>query len=84
MDPLQASYFTKVNETMFDRKTEEMLEFFKSLEGILPAILQHIDNPMVMDLLLKIISLEKTEGGQGIVDVSLLKIFLRELLKAWN
>lgn len=84
LDPLQASYFTKVNETMFDRKTEEMLEFFKSLEGILPAILQHIDNPMVMDLLLKIISLEKTEGGQGIVDVSLLKIFLRELLKAWN
>ena len=70
LDPLQASYFTKVNETLFDRKTEEMLDFFKSLEGIIPAILQHIDNPMVIDLLLKIISLEKTEGGQGIVDVS--------------
>jgi hypothetical protein len=25
---------------------------------------------MIMDLLLKIISLEKSEGGQGIVDVS--------------
>ncbi|KAF7618906.1 SIT4 phosphatase-associated protein-domain-containing protein [Aspergillus flavus] len=68
LDSLQASYFTKVNETLFDRKTSEMLDFLKSLEGIIPAILQHIDNPMVMDLLLKIISLEKVEGGQGIVD----------------
>ncbi|EAW10541.1 putative Sit4-associated protein (Sap185) [Aspergillus clavatus NRRL 1] len=68
LDPIQAGYFTKVNETLFDRKTGEMLEFFKSLDGIIPAILRHIDNPMVMDLLLKIISLEKSEGGQGIVD----------------
>lgn len=75
LDSLQASYFTKVNETMFDRKTEEMLESFKSYDGIVPAILQHIDNPMVMDLLLKIISLEKTEGGQGIVDVGSLLPF---------
>ncbi|KAA8648737.1 uncharacterized protein ATNIH1004_004622 [Aspergillus tanneri] len=68
LDSVQASYFTKVNETLFDKKTSEMLEFFKSLEGIIPAILLHVDNPMVMDLLLKIISLEKAEGGQGIVD----------------
>ncbi|OJJ49052.1 hypothetical protein ASPZODRAFT_13789 [Penicilliopsis zonata CBS 506.65] len=68
LDSLQASYFTKVNETLFDKKTEDMLEFFKSLDGIIPAMLQHVDNPMVMDLLLKIISLEKSEGGQGIVD----------------
>ena len=31
-------------------------------------MLQHVDSPMVMDLLLKIISLEKADGGQGIVD----------------
>ncbi|KAJ5606021.1 hypothetical protein N7510_008802 [Penicillium lagena] len=68
LDSLQASYFTKVNETLFDKKTEEMLDFLKSLDGIVPALLQHIDNPMVMDLLLKIISLEKAEGGQGTVD----------------
>ncbi|KAF5864670.1 hypothetical protein ETB97_006947 [Aspergillus alliaceus] len=68
LDSLQASYFTKVNETLFDRKTSEMLDFLKSLEGIVPAFLQHIDNPMVMDLLLKIVSLEKVEGGQGTVE----------------
>lgn len=68
LDPLQAGYFTKVNETLLEKKTEEMLDFFKSLPNIVPAILQHVDCPMVMDLLLKIISLEKSDGGMGIVD----------------
>lgn len=69
LDPLQASYFTKVNEALLDKKTEEMLDLFKSLDGAVKSMLQHVDSPMVMDLLLKIISLEKAEGGQGIVDV---------------
>ncbi|KAF2089476.1 SAPS-domain-containing protein [Saccharata proteae CBS 121410] len=68
LDPVQAGYFTKVNESLLDRKTEDMLEFFKSIENIVPDMLQHVDCPSVMDLLLKIISLEKSEGGQGIVD----------------
>ncbi|KAL4798724.1 SIT4 phosphatase-associated protein-domain-containing protein [Aspergillus venezuelensis] len=68
LDSIQASYFTKVNETLLDKKTGEMLDLLKSMDGIVPAILQHVDNPMVMDLLLKLISLERTEGGQGIVD----------------
>ena len=70
LDPVTAGYFTKINETLLDKKTEETLEFVKSLEGIVPAMLRHVDCPMVMDLLLKIISMEKAEGGQGIVDVS--------------
>ena len=69
LDPVTAGYFTKINETLIDKKTEETLEFFKGLEDIVPAMLQHVDCPMVMDLLLKIISMEKAEGGQGIVDV---------------
>jgi SIT4-associating protein SAP185/190 len=69
LDPLQASYFTKVNEALLDKKTEEMLDLFKSIDGAVKNMLQHVDSPMVMDLLLKIISLEKVEGGQGIVDV---------------
>ncbi|KAI5810463.1 SIT4 phosphatase-associated protein-domain-containing protein [Pyronema omphalodes] len=68
LDPLQASYFTKVNETLLDKKTEEMMAFVKSIDGIVPRILKHVDCPMIMDLLLKIISMEKSEGGAGIVD----------------
>lgn len=70
LDPVQAGYFTKVNESLLDRKMEEMLDFFKSLDNIVTDMLQHVDCPVIMDLLLKIISLEKSEGGQGIVDVS--------------
>lgn len=69
LDPLQASYFTKVNESLFDKKTEEMLGLLKSMEGAVQDILRHVDCPMIMDLLLKIISLERTESGQGIVEV---------------
>lgn len=75
LDPLQASYFTKVNETLLDKKTEEMMSFVKSLHGIVPRILRHVDCPMIMDLLLKIISMEKCEGGAGIVDVRCGNIF---------
>ena len=69
LDPVTTGYFTKINETLLDKKTEETLDFIKSIEGIVPAMLQHVDCPMIMDLLLKIISMEKAEGGQGIVDV---------------
>lgn len=69
LDPLQASYFTKVNESLFDKKTEEMLDLLKSLDHAVPDMLRHVDCPMIMDLLLKIISLERTDSGQGIVEV---------------
>ncbi|KAF2110542.1 extragenic suppressor of kinetochore protein 1 [Lophiotrema nucula] len=68
LDPVQAGYFTKVNESLLDRKMEEMIDFFKSVDNVVADILQHVDCPMIMDLLLKIISLEKHDGGQGIVD----------------
>lgn len=70
LDAIAAGYFTKINETLLDKKTEEMMEFVKTLDNIMPAMLQHVDCLMVMDLLLKMISMEKSDGGQGIVDVS--------------
>ncbi|KAI0534853.1 SAPS-domain-containing protein [Xylaria digitata] len=68
LDPLQASYFTKVNESLFDKKTHDMLYLLRSLDAAVPNMLRHVDCPMIMDLLLKIISLERTEDGQGIVE----------------
>ena len=69
LDPSIAGYFLKINETLLDKKAEETLDFIKSLDGVVAAMLAHVDCPTVMDLLLKIISMEKVEGGQGIVDV---------------
>ncbi|CAJ2510585.1 Uu.00g062100.m01.CDS01 [Anthostomella pinea] len=68
LDPLQASYFTKVNESLFDKKTQEMVDLLKSLDDAIPDMLRHVDCPMIMDLLLKIISLERTDEGQGVVE----------------
>lgn len=70
LDPLQASYFTKVNESLFEKKTEEMMVLFRSFESPVPNLLRHVESPMVMDLLLKILALDRSEGGQGIVEVS--------------
>ncbi|KAI8210407.1 hypothetical protein K4K52_012269 [Colletotrichum sp. SAR 10_76] len=68
LDPLQASYFTKVNEALFDKKTEEMVILLKSLPDAVSDLLRHVECPMIMDLLLKIIALDRTEGGQGVVE----------------
>ncbi|OAA63099.1 SIT4 phosphatase-associated protein [Cordyceps fumosorosea ARSEF 2679] len=68
LDPLQASYFTKVNESLFEKKTEEMIELLRSLPNAIPDMLRHVECPMIMDLLLKIIAMDRTEGGHGIVE----------------
>lgn len=68
LDPLQASYFTKVNESLFDKKVEDMVNFLKSADGAVQDMLRHVDCPMVMDLLLKIITLDRPDAYQGIVE----------------
>ncbi|KJZ79736.1 hypothetical protein HIM_01205 [Hirsutella minnesotensis 3608] len=68
LDPLQASYFTKVNESLFEKKTDDMMALFRSIPNIVPDLLKHVECPMIMDLLLKIIALDRAEGGQGIVE----------------
>lgn len=88
LDPLQASYFTKVNEALFDKKTDEMIALLKSLDDAISDMLRHVDCPMIMDLLLKIISLERTENGQGIVEVCLcpgleIRCVRRKLVLRW-
>ncbi|KAG8530973.1 uncharacterized protein KY384_004330 [Bacidia gigantensis] len=68
LDATEAGYFTKINETLLDKRTDRMVSFLQSLDFVIPAMLQHIDCAAIMDLLLKIISMEKSEGGFGVVD----------------
>ncbi|KAL8816235.1 MAG: hypothetical protein Q9223_004719 [Gallowayella weberi] len=87
LEAMVAGYFTKVNETLLDKKTEETLQFVKTQPNVVQAILKHVDCPMIMDLLLKIISMEKSEGGIGIVDwlqdQNLIPMLLRYLSKEY-
>jgi SIT4-associating protein SAP185/190 len=84
LNPLQASYFTKVNEQFLEKKTDEvcvipffqhklnpfqMIPFIQSIPNIVSKLLRHIETSAIMDLLLKVISMEKSEPGSGIVEV---------------
>ncbi|CAK7267671.1 sporulation-induced protein [Sporothrix epigloea] len=68
LEPLQASYFTKVNESLFNKKLDTMVAFLKSTDNAIQDMLRHVDCPVVMDLLLKIITLDRPEAYQGIVE----------------
>ena len=70
LDNLQASYFTKVNEALIEKQPGRMITFIRGLDDVIADMMRHVDCPMIMDLLLKLISLEKDPAGQGIVDVS--------------
>ncbi|KAI9352197.1 SIT4 phosphatase-associated protein-domain-containing protein [Obelidium mucronatum] len=65
--PLQASYFSKVNGILMQKKAGDMVEFVKSQVKSIPNILVHVGNSSIAELLLKIISLEEIPEGQGIV-----------------
>ncbi|KAI1988384.1 sporulation-induced protein [Ophidiomyces ophidiicola] len=68
LDSLQSSYFYKVNEVLLDQKTPDMLAFIMSLDDVVETMLKHVDNPSVMDLLLKIITLDSPGNGLGITE----------------
>ncbi|KAI8838048.1 SIT4 phosphatase-associated protein-domain-containing protein [Chytriomyces cf. hyalinus JEL632] len=65
--PLQASYFSKVNGILMQKKAGDMVEFVKSQSKSIQNILTHVGNSSIAELLLKIISLEEIPEGQGIV-----------------
>lgn len=64
-----ANYFTKINEALLDRKTDEMLTFIKSQDNFVQRFMKHIDNPPLMDFLLKVISSDKPDSPTGIIEV---------------
>ncbi|KAF9355926.1 hypothetical protein BGX26_005931 [Mortierella sp. AD094] len=67
LNPVQASYFAKVIGVFLMKKTSEMLEFIKSQPEVVPKLLLHMSTSAIMDLLLKIISMEESPEGKGTV-----------------
>lgn len=63
-----ASYFTKINEHLLDKKTDEMLFFIKGQDNFVERFMRHIDNPPLMDFLLKVISSDKPDNSTGIIE----------------
>lgn len=67
LDMAYANHFTKINENLLNKKTEEMLQYIKSQKNFVQRFMRHIDNPPLMDFLLKVISSDKPEAETGII-----------------
>lgn len=63
-----AGNFTKINEYLLDKKTDELLQYIKSQDAFVERFMRHIDNPPLMDFLLKVISSDKPDNSTGIIE----------------
>ena len=70
-----STYFMKINERLLDMNMDGIIEFILKKKHIVDDFLAHIDNPPLMDFLLKVISTDKPEISNGVV-----KLFKRQNL----
>ncbi|CAG8441877.1 11860_t:CDS:10 [Diversispora eburnea] len=71
LNPLQASYFMKVNVVLLQKKMSEKM-------------LNHMETSAIMDLLLKLISVEEYPEGAGIIDWLNSEGLVEELISRLN
>ena len=64
-----STYFMKINERLLDMNMDGIIEFILKKEHIVDDFLAHIDNPPLMDFLLKVISTDKPEISNGAIQL---------------
>ncbi|CAG8565225.1 7450_t:CDS:10 [Funneliformis mosseae] len=70
LNPLQAGHFTKVNVVFMQKKMNEMVKFIQSIPNVVKKMLNHLETSAIVELLLKLISVEEYPEGAGVIDVS--------------
>lgn len=68
LNPLLASYVSRVAGALLQRKITETVSFLKQKEELIDRIIKHLESSAVMDLLLKIIACEETPEGKGVLE----------------
>ncbi|KAJ1856701.1 sporulation-induced protein [Coemansia sp. RSA 1853] len=68
LDAQQASQFSRVMCSLLQRKPYEALDFIRAQDAAVAQFLEHLNVSAVVDLLLKVISLEELENGPGIIE----------------
>lgn len=66
---IESTYFMKINEHLLDMKLHGMLNFLLQQNDLVDRFLRHIDNPPLMDFLLKVISTDKPDNPTGIIEI---------------
>lgn len=68
--PIEIStYFMKINERLLDMDLNGILSFIIKQDNLVDIFLTHIDNPPLMDFLLKVISTDKPDAPTGIIRI---------------
>ncbi|SCU77663.1 LAFA_0A02784g1_1 [Lachancea sp. 'fantastica'] len=62
-----STYFMKINERLLDMDVSGILHFILSQPDLVDKFLTHIDNPPLMDFLLKVISTDKPDSSTGVI-----------------
>ncbi|CCK73527.1 Sap185p NDAI_0G05440 [Naumovozyma dairenensis CBS 421] len=63
-----STYFMKINERLLDMDITGMVSFILGQENLVDRFLNHIDNPPLLDFLLKVISSDKPDAPTGVIE----------------
>ncbi|KAK2493875.1 hypothetical protein MC885_004513 [Smutsia gigantea] len=69
LNPLLASFFSKVMGILINRKTDQLMSFLRKKDDFVDLLLRHIGTSAVMDLLLRLLTcLEQPQLRQDVVN----------------
>ncbi|XP_035868594.1 serine/threonine-protein phosphatase 6 regulatory subunit 1 isoform X1 [Phyllostomus discolor] len=69
LNPLLASFFSKVMGILINRKTDQLVSFLRKKEDFVDLLLQHIGTSAIMDLLLRLLTcVERPQLRQEVVN----------------
>ncbi|KZV96148.1 SAPS-domain-containing protein [Exidia glandulosa HHB12029] len=65
---VMASHFAKINAMFLTKKPAEMLAFIQSQPRVIERLLNHIETPAFVDLLVRLIQLDDVPSGSGVLE----------------
>ncbi|RZC37515.1 serine/threonine-protein phosphatase 6 regulatory subunit 3, partial [Asbolus verrucosus] len=69
LNPLLASYFSRIMGALIAKKTEQVLDFLKAKDTFISLLLKHLGTSAIMDLMLKLMTqVETLEMRQNILN----------------
>lgn len=81
---IASTYFMKISERLLDMDITGMLQFILTQKSLVDRFLTHIDNPPLMDFLLKVISTDKPDTPTAIIEKLKEQNFISKLLDNLN
>jgi hypothetical protein len=71
LNPLLASFFSKIMSLLLSKISEKLIEFLKTKEQFVPCLIKHFHISAIMDFTLKlVVSIENTELRHSVFTVS--------------